>query len=192
VRATTASANEKDLVKDQVDAVVDFWSRENPDLDLPVKALAIRIRRVAHHLERSLREQLGAGDIEVWEAEVLLALRRAADGCRSAGELVKDIQVTSGAITNRVARLEERGWVRRDVDPADRRHIVVSLTPAGLARANELLASKAQAELAVLGRLDRQTQEQLNNDLLTLLLALEGPAQPGDESLKHKQADLAP
>jgi DNA-binding MarR family transcriptional regulator len=186
------SAAKKDLVKDQVDAVVEFWSRENPDLDLPVKALAIRIRRVAHHLERSLREQLGASDIEVWEAEVILALRRAPDHSRSAGQLVKDIQVTSGAITNRVARLEERGWVRRDVDPADRRHVVVSLTPAGLARADELLASKAQAEMAVLGRLDREAQEQLNHDLRTLLLALEGPAQPGDESLKHKPAELAP
>jgi len=192
VRASTRGAAKKELVRDQVDAVVDFWSRENPDLDLPVKALAIRIRRVAHHLERSLREQLGAGDIGVWEAEVLLALRRAPDHSRSAGELVKDIQVTSGAITNRVARLEERGWVRRDVDPADRRHVVVSLTPAGLARADELLASKAQAEMAVLGRLDRAAQEQLNNDLRTLLLALEGPAQPCDESLKHKRAELAP
>jgi len=188
--ATTEA--ERGLVKDQVDAVVDFWSQENPDLDLPVKALAIRLRRVTRHLEQSIREQLGTSDIEVWEAEVLLALRRAADHSRSAGELLKDIQVTSGAISNRVARLEERGWVRRDVDPSDRRHVLVSLTPAGLARADELLASKAQAESAVLGRLDRQAQERLNNDLRTLLLALEGPAQPGDELLKHTRAELAP
>ncbi|HTT88419.1 MAG TPA: MarR family transcriptional regulator [Acidimicrobiales bacterium] len=188
--ATTEAG--EDLVKDQVDAVVDFWSQENPSLDLLVRGLAIRLRRVAHHLERSLREQLGTSDIEMWEAEVLLALRRGAEHCRSAGELLKDIQVTSGAISNRVARLEERGWVRRDVDPADRRHVLVSLTPEGLARADALLASKAQAELAVLGRLDREAQERLNNDLRTLLLALEGPAQPGDESLKLKRAELAP
>jgi DNA-binding MarR family transcriptional regulator len=179
-------------VRDQVDVVVDFWSQENPDVDVLVKALAIRLRRAAHHLERSLRRQLGQSDLEVWEAEVLLALRRGADHCRSAGELLKEIQVTSGAITNRVARLEERGWVRRDVDAADRRHVLVTLTPAGLARADELLASKTQAELAVLGHIDRQTQERLNNDLRTLLLALEGPAHPGDESLKHKRVDLAP
>ncbi len=179
-------------VRDQVDVVMDFWSQENSDVDLLVKALAIRLRRAAHHIERSLRQQLGESDIEVWEAEVLLALRRAADGCRSAGELLKEIQVTSGAITNRVARLEERGWVRRDVDAADRRHVLVTLTPAGLARADELLASKTQAELAVLGGIDRPTQERLNNDLRTLLLALEGPARPGDESLKHARPYLAP
>jgi DNA-binding MarR family transcriptional regulator len=187
----TSKAGE-DLVRDQVDVVVDFWSQENPNLDLLVKGLAIRLRRVSHHLERALRQQLGAGDIEVWEAEVLLALRRSADHSRCAGELLKDIQVTSGAISNRVARLEERGWVRRDVDREDRRHVLVSLTTAGLARADALLASKAQAELAVLGQLDLEVQERLNNDLRTLLIALEGPAQPGDESLKHKRAELAP
>ena len=187
----TSKAGE-DLVRDQVDVVVDFWSQENPNVDLLVKGLAIRLRRVSHHLERALRQQLGAGDIEVWEAEVLLALRRSADHSRCAGELLKDIQVTSGAISNRVARLEERGWVRRDVDPEDRRHVLVSLTPAGLVRADALLASKAQAELAVLGRLDLEVQERLNNDLRTLLIALEGSAQPGDESLTHKRAELAP
>ena len=83
--------------------------------------------------------------------------------------------------------------MRRDVDPEDRRHVLVSLTPAGLARADALLASKAQAELAVLGRLDLEAQERLNNDLRTLLIALrKGTAEPGDESLKHKRAELAP
>jgi DNA-binding MarR family transcriptional regulator len=192
VGAIATPETEEGLVKDQVDVIVDFWAQENPNLDLLVKGLAIRLRRVNHHLERSLRDQLGASDIEVWEAEVLLALRRAADHSRSAGDLLKETQVTSGAISNRVARLEERGWVRRDVDPADRRHVLVSLTPEGLARADALLASKAQAELAVLGRLDQDAKERLNNDLRALLLALEGPAQPGDESLKCKRAELAP
>ena len=82
--------------------------------------------------------------------------------------------------------------MRRDVDREDRRHVLVSLTTAGLARADALLASKAQAELAVLGQLDLEVQERLNNDLRTLLIALEGPAQLGDESLKHKRAELAP
>ena len=50
--------------------VVDFWSQENPNLDLLVKGLAIRLRRASHHLDRALRQQLGGGDIEVWEAEV--------------------------------------------------------------------------------------------------------------------------
>jgi DNA-binding MarR family transcriptional regulator len=161
--------------RDRVDVVVDFWLQENPDLDTRIKMLAIRLRRAAHHLERALRQELAADGIEMWEFEVLLALRRNPDHCRSAGDLLRESQVTSGAITNRVARLEERGWVRRDMCPDDRRQVLVSLTPEGLARA------------------DGPTQDRLNSDLRTLLLALEGPAQAGEEhTLRHRRADLAP
>jgi DNA-binding MarR family transcriptional regulator len=177
-------------LRDGVDVVVDFWLQENPDVDPRVKMLAIRLTRAAHHLQRALRHEMAASDIEMSEFEALLALRRGADHCRSAGDLLRESQVTSGAITNRVARLEERGWARRDVDPADRRHVLVSLTPEGLARADQLLAAKNQAEAALFGRLDRDTQDRLNNDLRTLLIALEGPAKPGEGSLKHRRPDF--
>jgi len=181
-----------DQDRDQVDVLVEFWLQENPDLDARAKTLAVRLRRAAHHLERALRQELAASDIEMWEAEVLLALRRGADHCRSAGELLRESQVTSGAITNRVARLEQRGWVRRDIDPADRRHVLVTLTSEGLARADQFLATKTQSEQALLGRLDQDVQDRLNNDLRALLVALEGPAAPCAEAVTHRRADYPP
>jgi hypothetical protein len=67
------------------------------------------------------------------------------------------------------------------------------LTPEGLARADQLLATKTQAEQAVFGRLDSFAQDRLNADLRTLLIALEGPAGPGEEDeLRQRQADRAP
>lgn len=166
--------------RDEVDVLADFWLQENPNLDVRTKTLAIRLRRAAHHLERALRQELATSDIEMWEAEVLLALRRDADHCRSAGELLRDSQVTSGAITNRVARLEQRGWARRDIDPTDRRHVLVTLTPEGLARADQLLATKTQSEQALFGKLAPAAQDRLNHDLRALLIALEGAA--GDDA----------
>jgi DNA-binding MarR family transcriptional regulator len=186
-------ASEAAVERDRVDVVVDFWRQENPDLDTRVKTLAIRLRRAAHHLERALRQELAASGTEAWEFEVLLALRRSPDHCCSVGDLLRESQVTSGAITNRVARLEERGWARRATCPDDRRQVLVSLTPEGLARADELLATKTQADQAVFGHVDRVVQDRLNADLRTLLLALEGPAQPGEEHvLKHRHADQPP
>jgi DNA-binding MarR family transcriptional regulator len=177
-------------LRDQVDVLAEFWLEGNPALDVRTKTLALRLRRASHHFERGLRQELAANDIEMWEAEVLLALRRGTDHCRSAGELLRESQVTSGAITNRVARLEQRGWVRRDIDPADRRHVLVTLTPEGLARADQLLATKTQSEQALLGRLDQDAQDRLNNDLRALLIALEGPAGPDDEPVLHRRPDL--
>ncbi|MBO0732635.1 MAG: MarR family transcriptional regulator [Acidimicrobiaceae bacterium] len=182
-----------DAVRDQVDVIVEHWCRENPDLDMSTKMLAIRLLRAAHHLERALRREFGEFDIEMWEFEVLMALRRAEGHRMSAGALQRASQVTSGAITNRVARLEQRGWVRRDIDPHDRRQVLVSLTEQGEARAEQLHATKTESEQQVFAGLDRDTIERMSADLRTLLVSLEGPA---DDDLEppvlapHRPPDL--
>jgi DNA-binding MarR family transcriptional regulator len=79
-------------------------------------------------------------------------------------------------ITNRVARLERQGWVRRDIDPADRRQVLVTLTPAGQQRADTILAIKTTAEQRLLGQADPAAIERMCEDLSNLLLAIEGPA----------------
>ena len=162
--------------RDQADEIVDYWCREHAEVDLVNKTLAIRLRRAAHHFERELRRELAAHDTDMWESEVLLSLRRSDGHSRSAGALVKESQVTSGAITNRVARLEQRGWVRRDVDPSDRRQVLVTLTKQGLLRADRLLAIKTETEQRLFGPVDRDTLARMSADLRTLLLSLEGPA----------------
>jgi DNA-binding HxlR family transcriptional regulator len=86
---------------------------------------------------------------------VLLALRRAPGQRLSAGALLRGSQVTAGAITNRVARLEKQGWVQRDIDPADRRQVLVTLTADGQRHADKILALKTTAEQRLLGRADR-------------------------------------
>jgi DNA-binding MarR family transcriptional regulator len=160
--------------RDQADEIAEYWCRENPAVDPVTKTLAIRLRRAAHHLERELRRELAAHDMDMWEFEVLLSLRRSEGYSKSAGALVKEAQVTSGAMTNRVAQLEQRGWVRRDFDPTDRRQVLVTLTDEGLQRANQLLATKTETEQRLFGAVDRDTVTRLSSDLRTLLVALEG------------------
>ena len=63
---------------------------------------------------------------------VLTPLRIWRVGQRSSpGELAGDLELSSGAMTSRLDRLEDAGYVRRLPDPDDRRGIVVELTPAG-------------------------------------------------------------
>jgi DNA-binding MarR family transcriptional regulator len=107
---------------------------------------------------------------------VLLALRRAPGQRLSAGALLRGSQVTAGAITNRVARLEKQGWVRRDTDPADRRQVLVTLTADGQRHADKILALKTTAEQRLLGQADPAALERMCEDLRDLLLAIEGPA----------------
>ena len=106
-----------------------------------------------------------------------MSLRRSPDYTKSAGALLKESTVTSGAITNRVAQLESRGWVSRRMDPADRRQVLVALTDEGVRRADQLVATKTEAEQRLLGGIDRRTLERLAADLRTVLVAMEGPVQ---------------
>jgi DNA-binding MarR family transcriptional regulator len=170
VRVTT------DEPGDEVDRIIEFWRTENPDLDVLLKGLAMRIRRAAQNLERSTRQNLAVSGVdEFWEIEVLLSLKRAPGNCRRAGDLLRESQVTSGAITNRIDRLEQRGWVRRDVDPADRRQVLVSLTPDGLAQADHVIAAKTQTEREAFSGIDRSMLEQLNDLLRVVVASMESP-----------------
>ncbi|MBC3841332.1 MarR family transcriptional regulator [Streptacidiphilus sp. 4-A2] len=115
--------------------------------------------------------------MELWELELLGCLIRTEPDHRlSAGQLMTQLQLTSGAITNRVAGLERNGLVTREVDPKDRRSVLVTLTPAGARRAHEVFATKTSTEYALLAPLSPAAQRRINNELRALLISLEGPA----------------
>ncbi len=165
--------------------MVAFWREENPELDVTTKAVTMRLRRASQHLERAVRANLtDSGVDEYWEIEVLLTLRRAPEYRASAGDLGRECQVTSGAITNRISRLEKRDWVRRDVDPDDRRQVLVSLTAAGLAQADHIIATKTQAEKWAFDGVDRELLERMARDLRTLLLAFDNQGTEVDVATK--------
>jgi DNA-binding MarR family transcriptional regulator len=190
-RMTVTDGPTDGVQTDQVDLVVAHWRTEDPDIDVAAKTAALRLRRAANHLERKLRRELVPLDSETWELEMMLALRRSPGQQLSAGALLRSCQVTSGAISNRLARLETRGWVRRDIDPRDRRQVLVTLTTEGEARAHQLINSKTRAEQWLFSRIDRSTLERLTADLRTLLVSLEGPAD--DTALAVDQLlDLCP
>ena len=51
----------------------------------------------------------------------------------SPGALARDLDLSSGATTSRLDRLEEAGYISRLPDPEDRRGVLIELTDAGRA-----------------------------------------------------------
>jgi len=49
----------------------------------------------------------------------------------SVKDIAEKLGITSGGVTKIVSQLEEQSLLRRDMDPDDRRGIIVSLTPRG-------------------------------------------------------------
>src|SRR3954452_16967927 len=105
---------------DEVDRIVLAWARERPDLDVTPLTVLSRVSRLARHLDLARRGAFCRHDLETWEVNVLSALRRAGEPYRrSPGTLLTQTLVTSGTMTNRIDRLEERGLVERQPSPED-------------------------------------------------------------------------
>jgi hypothetical protein len=62
---------------DDVDRIVDAWSRERPDLDITPLEVLSRVTRIAKRVDKYRREAFKASRLESWEFDVLAALRRA-------------------------------------------------------------------------------------------------------------------
>jgi len=48
------------------------------------------------------------------------------------GEIVEKTLITKGTLTGVIDRLEQKGLVKREVPPDDRRSVIVKLTPEGV------------------------------------------------------------
>ncbi|XRQ15147.1 MarR family winged helix-turn-helix transcriptional regulator [Actinomadura welshii] len=163
---------------DAVDAILAQWARERPDVDASPMGVVGRISRAQQLLGRELKAFFAERGLETWEFDVLATLRRhGAPYELTAGALLKAAMVTSGAITNRIDRLEAKGLVERVRDTGDRRSVRIRLTGPGLALVDELVAAHTANEERLLAALDPAARERLAGALRTLLESL------GDTSL---------
>jgi DNA-binding MarR family transcriptional regulator len=155
---------------DEVDRLVAEWQRERPDVDTAPLQVLSRVTRLARHLDRERRTAFAAHELEHWSFDVLAALRRAGAPYElTPGSLLRRTLVTSGAMTNRLDRLEDAGFVQRLPDPVDRRGVLVRLTPAGKRRVDACLADLVGREWQFLAPLDAEDQRLLA-DLLRRML----------------------
>ncbi len=161
------------MTRDAVDRIVEQWARARPDLDASPMRILGRLARLARIIERELQTVFSEFGLERGEFDVLATLRRAGspDGM-TAGALARSSMVTSGAVTNRLDRLVAKGYVTRDVDPANRRTVVVALTPAGRELVDRAVVAHVANERRILAALDQHQQDDLAATLRTLLLSL--------------------
>lgn len=161
--------------EDRIDPILKYVQSMHPDRDTAVKAVAMRLRRAAHYVDTQIVRLLAPAGIDLWEMELLgTVLRRG--GSTTIGKLQDAAQLTAGAMTNRVTRLEHAGYVNRAIDPSDRRQVVVTLTEAGQRRAMEVIEANDTAQYATLEHVDPAILDRLAADLRSFLLAVEGPA----------------
>ncbi len=84
----------------------------------------------------------GQAGLTVTDAECLDFLMDT--GSAAAGELARQTNLTTGAITGMIRRLERAGYIRSERDPADKRRVIVTLIPHRLERGKALYVAFQQ------------------------------------------------
>lgn len=153
---------------DEVDAIVAAWSTVRPDVDASALHVLSRVSRLAYYLDAVRKEAFRASELEGWEFDVLAALRRA-HAPMTAGALAAATDVTSGTMTNRLDRLEQRGLVQRMPDAHDRRAVRVELTTIGQERVDRALDALLVSESTVLRSLTHEQRSAMTEGLRVLL-----------------------
>ena len=160
------------MSRDIIDDMQEDWSEERPDLDSEAMGVVLRIQALDKILGDQVAERLRDFGLQWWQYDVLSALRRQGKPfLMAATELAESTMLTSGAMTNRIDRLESKGLVRRLLDPADRRRMLVELTAQGHRQVENATRARFEIASSALARLDRKRRKQLSDLLRQLLLA---------------------
>ncbi len=160
--------------KDGLDGILEQWAGERPDLDASPMGVFGRLSRAERVLDRSLSGTFKRFGLVRGEFDVLATLRRNGEPYSlTPTELYRSTMLSSGAMTNRLDRLEERGLVRRSPDPGDRRGVQITLTEEGLDLIEEAVGAHVRNEDRLLGGLSGEDRARLAGLLRELLVSME-------------------
>jgi MarR family transcriptional regulator, organic hydroperoxide resistance regulator len=110
--------------------------------------VVLALHRATHATLHVLAGRLAYLNLSASEINVLANL---ADGRnRNVGDIASDTATKPTTLTSVLDRLERRGYLTRDLDPADRRSFLVSLTADGRRAAGAARAAIADLERAAL------------------------------------------
>jgi len=156
---------------DSVDRLVEAWRSRDPQLDSSSLEITGRLMMVAGHYERTVMAVLQPFGLSIADFDVLNTLRRFGDQHGSKPtDMARSSLITTGAMTARLDRLERSGLIRRTLDPADRRGVLVRLTPQGSKVARQALHELIPANQVFLKPLSGQQRESIASALKVLLL----------------------
>ena len=165
-REPEASSTTDDPVTEHVRWAVASW----PQIDPEVEGIVVRVEKIHSHFQEAFRASLGDAGLSKEEWKLLMALH---DSVRSHGWLCQDLDVSTGAMTNRLDKLEGRGLIRRAPDPHDRRGVLLELTETGGSQLEGYIEAGAGRERELVDDLTVAEKQELNRLMSKLLASLQ-------------------
>ncbi len=174
------------MKQDVLDKFISDWSKERPELDTAQLAIFGRITRISLRMRKLFNEWLGLKRLTWQTFDIIATLRRSGPPyALSPSSLYEACLLSSGAMTNRIDRVEQLGLVIREPDSMDRRSVQVVLTTKGKRLADTAADIHFRACKRILDKaFSASEQRQLADLLRKLVLLFDEREQPfgGDPS----------
>jgi len=189
-RKSPRGTSRRQPVCDHVDRIHGQWIRELPDIDLDGNRIMARARRITLLSRPKIEAVFSRHGIDAGEFDVLATLRRSgAPYALRPTELYRSLMISSGGLTDRLIRLEERGLVRRRASPEDRRSLLVELTAAGATCAEAAFREDMLVENVFVAKLSTHERDELARLLRKLALQIEEAIQTPSGGLPLRSAE---
>jgi DNA-binding MarR family transcriptional regulator len=160
-------ARNRDAVDHHVARWAEYW-QDNPGFQPQVEGAITRMQNIVKRLKRADATAFAGSEFTLEDYRTLHALMVQPYPTEATpAQLADASRVTRAGMTSRLDRLEASGLVTREVDPLDRRRVLVRPTAAGreawdsyvhqgMAREQQLLRALGPRELAQLNTLLRK------------------------------------
>jgi DNA-binding MarR family transcriptional regulator len=159
--------------RDLIDGISAEWQAEMPRIATNELELTRRAGRLSALLQDALGDCLSRWQLTHAEYGVLATLRSAGTPYElRPSDLKTRLLMTAGGISNAANRLERRGLIKRDADPADKRGAWLRLTPEGIDIAEQVIAAWAADLAALLRGVPPESTLAASNALRDVLIAL--------------------
>ncbi len=161
-------------MNDSVDIILQQWQTERPDLDPSPMGIIGRISKLEQHFAIALQNTFANFGLQRGDFDVLATLRRNGEPYSlTPTQLYQSMMLTSGAMTNRLDRLEQLEFITRQANPNDRRGLLIVLSKKGKNLIEKAMTAHIASETNLLECLSQQERHQLAKILRKLLLNFE-------------------
>lgn len=170
---------------DPVDALLGAWSSEQARIDVEPIAVTARLSRLAHVLQQCMERASVPFGLDWGQFLLLATLRGAGPPFRMLPrDLHRMLLLSPAAVTNRLCRLETKGFIERTFDQADRRNMPVMLTALGLDVVDRAMAACVQKGRDLFGDADLHSVDVALREMRHLLADYEDlvPRRRGPEA----------
>ncbi|WP_254647878.1 MarR family winged helix-turn-helix transcriptional regulator [Streptomyces sp. GbtcB6] len=147
------------------------WAAHNPGLDTSPMELVGLLKHATGLLNRSVEPLYAGAPLTAPEVDMLIPLRHATEPF-IARSLAERLGLSRAGVSKTLGRLEQRGYITRTPNPADRRAALVTITEAGAKAVDDLFPRQLSVEIGLLDGLG-EDREWVTQALRRLVAAME-------------------